>query len=399
MRIDHQILTGVSSPARAAATAQRWLVGQLLTIGVIGRLDESSIRLSVDGQELLARTPLDLQPGTSLRARVLTAGAQPLLQILDPKPSAAPTTDAAKSTPAIVRSALGNSLPLQQPLQEVFGKLALQTTAEIAPPTLRAQVAALTGTLPDLPALAQPANLARAVAAAGSLLEATLAAQDPPVGAPQSPAPPLGHDLKFQLLALREAIDVELARLPRDTATPTARADARPGGREAQAAVSAPHAALRALAEEVDAGIARITTHQLQHLAAAERGDFYAFAEVPFRTSTGNATLSLAIDADDAASGSHDGKESGQGAMAVNLAVPVPDVGELRARIGLSGERLALTLWSEDPALRELMVEDIGLLEARLAGLGFELTPIVMRELDAPDPLRRLPSRLVDTSI
>ncbi|MGE3773557.1 MAG: flagellar hook-length control protein FliK, partial [Gammaproteobacteria bacterium] len=176
-----------------------------------------------------------------------------------------------------------------------------------------------------------------------------------------------------------------------------------PSSRSAVAAPENEHAtmqsALRALAQEVDAGVARITTHQLQHLAAADRGDFYAYAELPFRTALGTDTITLAIDAGDPHAQEEKHGGSGRGSIALDLAVPLADLGELRARIGLAGERLAVTLWSEEPALRELIVEDIGGLEDRLAALGFELTPIALREVPAPDPLRDPPQRLIDTSI
>ncbi|HMM77395.1 MAG TPA: flagellar hook-length control protein FliK [Gammaproteobacteria bacterium] len=397
MRIDHQMLTGVSAPARTAAAAQRWVVGQLLSIGVIGRVDETSIRLAIDGREVLARTSLDLAPGTRLTARVLSAGAQPLLGIVDPQPSRAPSAGAAAATATTIRAALVGTLPVQSPLNAVLTQLEAQATANTAPAAVQTRVLNLTQALPDLPALAQPAALARAVANAGHGLEATLgaaleASADAPSGAPAT-------DLKFQLLGLRETIDRELAQTPRLATPPQGGAGPRGAAAAPELERATAQSALRALAQEVDAGVARITTHQLQHLAAADRGDFYAYAELPFRTAAGVDTLTLSIDADDRpAQGREDGA-AGRGSIALDLAVPLADLGELRARIGLAGERLAVTLWSEEPALRELIVEDIGGLEDRLAALGFELTPIALREVPAADPLRDLPQRLIDTSI
>lgn len=401
MRIDHQILTGAATQARAAATAQRWLVGQLLTIGVIGRLDESSIKLVVDGRELIARTPLDLAPGTTLTARVVTAGAQPLLAVLDPKPAQASAAGASVPAATTLRAGFSSALPLQEPMNAVLNRLEPRAGSNAAPPAVQARLLMLSSGAPDLPSLAQPANLARAVANAGALFEATLAAAveasaDAKPGA-RATVPPHG-DLKFQLLDLRQAIDVELKRLPQLTSASPLLAGARVTTLAADDAQRSAQASLRSLAQDVDAGIARITTHQLQHLAAAERGDFYAFTELPFRTAAGLDTVTLSIDADEPPA-EHRGDDADPGSVALTLAVPLSELGELRARIGLSGDRLAVTLWSEEPALRELIVEDIEALADRLTALGFELTPLTLREVASPDPLRELPQRLIDTSI
>lgn len=269
------------------------------------------------------------------------------------------------------------------------------------PTAVQSRALHLTRALPDLPALSQPVTLARALGNSGQLLETTLAAavaadlRTAP-GARTSSAPVA--DLKFQLLELRAAIDVELAFLQHAASSSHPGAGASRGAEIATVREwTTTQSTLRTLAQDIDAGVARISTHQLQHLVAADRGDFYAYAELPFRTLTGTETLTLSIAADDAPDAHRD--EESRGSIALDLAVPLADVGELRARIGLAGDRLAVTLWSEEPALRELIVEDIDGLEQRLAALGFELNPIALREVPAPDPLRELPPRLIDTSI
>ena len=391
MRID-QVLTGVTAPARAVATAQRWLVGQLLNIGVIGRIDESSMRLTVDGREVVARTPLDLAPGATYTARVTVAGSRPQLSIVEPQ-AAQPTSSPALGTATLaLRSAITATLPTQEPLNTVLTTLQTHAANLDMPPPIQARLATLTATLPDLPTLTQPAALGRAVTDAGPLLEASLAASvDEP--SPQLPT----QDLKLQLLGLRQAIDVQL-RDQSPPLLPTRTGHDGPPGAAIDDGLKLAQSNLRALAANVDAGVARITTHQLQHLTAAEHGAFFAFAEIPFRTPAGVDTIALAIDGEEA-SRRRDGTEEGGGGVALNLAIPLDCLGELRARIGLCGDRLAVTLWSEAPGLREMIVDGIDDLEARLTAIGFELTPIAIREVDAPDPLRHLPARLVDTSI
>lgn len=406
MRID-QILTGVPTPPRAAATAQGWLVGQLLTIGVIGRIDENSIRLSVDGREMTARTTLELQPGTRYAARVTATGAQAQLSIVDTRaapPGMAPGAQATPLSQAVtIRAAMATTLPTQEPLDAVLTLLderatgAARSAGTSAPAmtpgaaAVQARLVTLTAQLPPLPALAQAAQLQRAVETSGPLLEASLGAQS----TQQTPQLPT-QDIKFQLLNLRQAIDEQLlASMPGTSSSAPARAaqSAPP-----DAATALAQSQLRSLAAEVDAGVARITHHQLQHLAAAEHGSFYAFAELPFRTDAGIDSVRLEIESDDEAADRDPGAAGDGTGLAVSLAVPLEDLGELRARIGLAGDRLAITLWSEQSDLRELIADDVGALETRLREIGFELTPIALREVASPDPFRRRPTHLVDTS-
>jgi hypothetical protein len=398
MRID-QVIAGVSTPPRAGAVAQQgWLVGQLLTIGVIGRLDDSSMRLMIDGREVVARTTLDLKPGTELTARVSAAGTPPQLTIV------APGTTGAAPAAQVLSNSLSIALPAQEPIRVVLDRLSLATApgmnAADTGTEVQTRLVTLNRGLPDLPALGRPSELTRAVAQTGPLLEATLATL---ATAPdRSPTALPTQDLKFQLLGLRQAIDHQAQLLARHAgAAPPISAESSPA-RPAVPTVpmadplpTAP-AALRALAADVEAGIARITTNQLQHLAAAASGEYFVFTEIPFRTPQGVDTIAMEIERDGR---QHGGPEAETGSAALTLAIPLDALGELRARIGLSGDRLAVTLWSEDPALRELLGDGVSELEQRLVAVGFELSPIAVRHVDAPDPLRHLPRQLIDTAV
>ncbi len=74
--------------------------------------------------------------------------------------------------------------------------------------------------------------------------------------------------------------------------------------------------------------------------------------------------------------------------LELSLALSLPSLGEFRARLGLRGNHLAVTLWSEAPALREMIIGGLNELEHALTGAGFELSPVSLRAIDAPDPLR-----------
>lgn len=384
-------------PARALASTQGWLLGQLLNVSVIGRVDHSSIRIAIAGMEAVAKTDLELAPGTALKVRVAALGPQPQLAIVDPAPVPKQAPVGVAST---VASALKHTLPAQEPIDEVLNRLTLTVPgADSAPAVQRveAKIAQLVTLLPTLPALARPEELRRALVLSGPQLESSLAAWSV---APEA-APP-AQDLKLQLLALRQLIDGQLMRSGDQPSLQTGGALPRPQDPGAAGSAHAAEAdldeatlsALRNLAADVDAGLARVTTHQLQHAAATARGELFAFTEIPYRTEHGIDTLDIEVEAD-AQGRDHEGET----ALELSLALSLPSLGEFRARIGLRGDHLAVTLWSEASALREMIVDRVDELQRSLSAAGFELSPVSLRAIDAPKPLRHLQAGLVDTRI
>jgi hypothetical protein len=394
MRID--LPSGsLTAPARALASTQGWLLGQLLNVSVIDRVDRSSIRVSIDGIEAVAKTGLDLAPGATLKVRVSALGQQPQLTLVDPAPQKATSGGA----PSPVAQALKLTLPAQEPMDEVLNRISpLLADVASAPAVQQAQVgiARLVALLPGLSSLASPEGLRRAFLLSGPQLEASLAAQ---ADVPDAAQP--AQDLKFQLLALRQSLDEQLQQTGSRRSAEVAAALPRmpsPAAADSQPAADSSHeepyvAALRGMAADVEAGLARITTHQLQHAAAMERGEFFLFTEIPFQLENGIHTLDIELEADAYRHGYADDNP-----IELSLALSLPSLGEFRARIGLRGNHLAVSLWSEAPALREMIVNGVSELEHALMGAGFEISPVSLHAIDAPNPLRHLRSGLVDTS-
>lgn len=401
MRVDHLNPGAVSGPTLPVTATQRWLVGQLLAIDVIGRGEGNSIRLSIAGQEFAADSAVDLAPGTRLTARVIAAGSPPVLRLVDPPPVRSSESGPVSSTMTTLRVALADALPAQEPLGTVLQRLDARATASSTPSAIQARLLALLQNLPDLAMLARPSELVRAVAHAGQHLESALAAL---VGDSSTVTPAnatlnaVSGDFKLQLLVLRAALDDGAPPLPR-TAAPLASPTADDARVTDDPDRTAEHSTLRALTREVDAAIARITTRQLAQLVAAERGVLSTFAEVPFRTMAGADAIALAIETDDPPSYVEDAESTEARSIAVTLTVPIAERSEFRARIGLAGDRLAVALWSDDSALRDRIASGLVELEQRLTAAGFTPGPIAMREVRSPDPLSELPSRLIDTAV
>jgi len=427
MRIELPNLPGAASRpnSNVGAIARTWAIGQLLNVSVGTRVDPNTVRITVDGQPMLAQTTVDLPSGTQLTARVASAGVQPQLTLIPPSQPDNPDT-------TVVNNSLGRALPQQAPLAEVLprllGALTTPNGATVLPTAVTDKLTTLANSVPSLASLAQPAALATAVSQSGLHLESTLArvvltipaqtTQTSPTAAPPAPTPqaplPTG-DLKWQLLGLREAVinAPGLTQAP-PTSTPTLPnqapevaiatsmvvpahqgedADSRlstagPGSSGASTQIA------DGLLDDVNAGLARISTHQLQSTNAAQHNTLLGYFELPVQTSRGVETMTLEVKDE------HRERTSGSPqSMTVLVEVPVGELGKLRARIALSGERIAITTWSETPELRRLIASNIGQLDAALLAQGFDVAPSVMREINAPRAVHAGYQPLIDTQV
>ncbi|MSQ66598.1 MAG: flagellar hook-length control protein FliK [Gammaproteobacteria bacterium] len=431
-----QLLTQ-SRPAAAAPLPLAWAVGQILRVAVLERVDENTLRLAVNGQNLVAHTRLELPPGEQFTARVTAGGVQPQLTLLPPP--------VAESPASVVLSSLARALPQQAPLAETLPKLlaplvTAQPSAEL-PPLVNVKLQALAASLPTLVNLADPAGLARGVAGAGTQLEAKLAQLVAPSWARLAGSPPALDlpvtDLKWQLLALRETVSEVLQQtskaaasdaqikallwptpMPRtaspavltpDAETTLLTAKALPGtpnmaAQSPQTPQSSSAAApeyrpetlaltsLPKLLDDLNAGLARITTHQLHTAGAVQNQQLFSYFEIPIRTGTGTDSVTLEV-----ASDGHRRTETGEAPFSIAVDVPIEALGTLRARIALAGDRIAITTWSDTPVLRDLIAAHLRDLDRALAAHGFEISPSVMRPIAAPEPLRSGSDRLIDT--
>ena len=427
MRIELPNLPGAASrpSSNVGAIARTWAIGQLLNVSVGTRVDPNTVRITVDGQPMLAQTTVDLPSGTQLTARVASAGVQPQLTLIPPSQPENPDT-------TVVNNSLGRALPQQAPLAEVLprllGALTTPNGAAVLPTAVTDKLTTLANSVPSLASLAQPAALATAVSQSGLHLESKLASvvltipaqtsQTSPTATPPAPtlqAPLPTGDLKWQLLGLREAVinAPGLAQAPPTSPpTPPTRAPevaiatsmvvpAHQGedadSRLSTAGLGSSGGSVQiadGLLDDVNAGLARISTHQLQSANAAQHNTLLGYFELPVQTSRGVETMTLEVKDE------HRERTSGSPqSMTVLVEVPVGELGKLRARIALSGERIAITTWSETPELRRLIASNIGQLDAALLAQGFDVAPSVMREINAPRAVHAGYQPLIDTQV
>lgn len=424
MRIEQLNLPSSSSrPTTAAgsattALARSWAIGQLMSVSVLSRVSPDVLQITVDGQPMLAKTAVDLPAGTQVTARVISAGNQPQLTLL---PLAQPAAAAPEAL--AVTSALGRALPQQQPLADVIPRLidviTLKASDESVPPAVAKSLASLAQAMPELASLRQPAALATALSHAGLQMEHALArevARVPGAGtAPNAQAPQAKlpvEDLKWQLMNLREVVLAAVARQHATTSraheslpapqspSPSTPQFAQDGSQKALGpgndlpTPAASSSVMDGLLEDVDAGLARITTHQLQSSNAAQANVLLAHFEVPVHSNVGIETLDIEVRDE-----LQNRKADAPKLLTVMLEIPVGTVGKLRARIALAGERIAITTWSETPALCELIARHISQLDQALVNQGFDVSPSVVGKLDAPKSVRSGQGPLIDIEV
>ena len=424
MRIELPNLPGATNrpSTNVGAIARTWAIGQLLNVSVGTRVDPNTVRITVDGQPMLAQTTVDLPSGTQLTARVASTGVQPQLTLIPPSQPENPDT-------AVVNTSLGRALPQQAPLAEVLprllGALTISNGAAPLPTAVTDKLATLANAVPTLASLAQPAALATAVSQSGLHLESKLAqvvltiptptSQTAETPAPTTQAPLPTGDLKWQLLGLREAVISApgLTQAPPAASPPPviqapevaiAGGNVLPAhqGEDADLRLSSTGAASNGgntqiadgLLDDVNAGLARISTHQLQSANAGQHNTLLGYFELPVQTSRGVETMTLEVKDE------HRERATGTPqSLTVLVEVPVGDLGKLRARIALAGERIAITTWSETPELRRLIASNIGQLDAALLAQGFDVAPSVVREINAPKAVHAGYQPLIDTQV
>jgi hypothetical protein len=286
-------------------------------------------------------------------------------------------------------AALRRELPRQGSPMPLLANLAwLNATPEgeraALPEPVRQAVAAAWRALAALDELARPGEFERAAQSSGLGLERLLANADS-----ARLETSLAGDWKALLLRLRAALEA----VPRRPATGSpARTDAplpgRPGAMPALEPVDAqlpelpdPAAMAGVLAEEVDAAVARITSHQLANLRDPALAPTF-IVEIPVRDGHGATLLRLRFTrGDDGQSGAPDGP-----AWSVEFAVHLGAAGALQGSVQLTGRRVDVVVESGVAAMLDALRAAEAELRWHLESLGLEIGQLGWRAARPPAP-------------
>ena len=297
-------------------------VGQILEARVLQQVQPRLLRLQIGTTELLARSQVALGPDTRVRLEVAKVLPQPELRILQ-----APGEPQRQQL--LVRSAMPRQLPPAEVRAEVR-ELASQTRT----PRLAEGARLLDRVLRDSGVKLQqlgPTQVKQAVQHSGLFHETRLAH-----ALPAEPA-----DTKTRLLQLLTRFEAETdLELGLDPARPRPAPDA--GDKSAPPRGAITDSLLARLTRLVEASVSRIQLQQAATLPTEESPRQAWQLDLPVQLADESHDLMLRIERDTTGQDTHGGST-----WAVNLVFQFDSIGTLQARVGLSGERVSTTFWSD----------------------------------------------------
>jgi len=363
-------VTGTNAPPPAAAPtrALRLAVGEVVSGRVEAVLGPQRLLLRIGRTAVVAQSPRPLPIGEQLTLRVEQDGPPPQLRVLEQ----GPTTPAAT---ARMRTLLPRQLALSALIAALEGDGAAGLDA--LPERVRVSLQALAAAIPGPQALLRADTLRRTLRRSGLFLERLLAEST-------DPAPALTRDLKANLLRLRAAL-AEAGippSPPLEAGTPRPappRRDALPQPLPVPVEAEAPHPGR--LAALVDGALARLELHQIASLPDPGQPLVWTL-ELPLRDPNGPGALALRIERE--AGGQDEARPSPS--WTLWLALDVPGLGPLQARVSLHGDGVGVALWAEREASARRLGAALDQLEARLRAAGLTVAALSAAPGHAPEP-------------
>ncbi|MCB1923125.1 MAG: flagellar hook-length control protein FliK [Gammaproteobacteria bacterium] len=356
-----QPLLNAMSQREIPSLLKQLQIGQVLPAKVLAQVQTNIVRLQLATTELLARTPVKLEPGTSLRLEVVAKTPLPELKILT-------TPTPARQRDAIVRSAMSRQLPARDvrealpAMREQAAPVRLNDAVQRFETILRSA-----GLGPQRP---QPQQVRQAVLQSGLFHEALL----------RTGTPPPAGDMKRQLLQLLSDLDVEIRQQQQ---RPVA-AEGDPQAPRQDAAQKADTLLLR-LARLVESSVARVQLQQSTALPADDNARQVWQFDIPFHHTDHSDDIMLRIERE-----ARNGSE-GEPGWAVNLAFEFDTIGTLQCRIGLNGDRVATTFWCENDSTLSRVEQRLPTLQAALEAQGLEVVHLSGVRGEPRDPLIHVP--------
>jgi hypothetical protein len=361
--------------AASGSAAQSWRIGSVLSARPLGVSPQGLLVLQIGGLTVEADVAGGQLPA-QFQVRVLSLGAQPLLEMLSPQ-----------ADPALQR-ALRERLPQQNgyaPLLATLDAVAQRPMLRQLPPDLRAALALLEQALRSPAEITRGEGLRVAIERSGLFLESLLAQ---PHGNPVLPQ----DDWKGVLLRLAALLDRRMATPPPpndgDTAPPLLQR-----GLQAQPRAPLPLAGddvaplLDRLHGDVRAALARIEVAQLE----SGTGPLPAWMiEIPLQGEDGRDVLQLQLEY------VIDASDGGRG-WNLGFALDLPALGAVQGELQLREPRLSVRLWAARADTVQRLERQFTALRQRLAACGLLLDQLSC-QLGLPQPTGRYSAVLLQAT-
>jgi hypothetical protein len=323
---------------------------------VINQDEDGTAKLQIGRHQIQAHTNTTLTPGEPLRLRVVSLGEQPVLERLH---TASPTNEA-------YAQALRNALPRQGGLGPLLANLGVLARSEEAvslglPGPLKEAAREVFLKIPGLFSLTQAEALKAGLVNAGLFLEAKLARQ--PTGS-------VATDLKADLLRLATLLGSAENYSPGDPVPPPQRG-VMPAAQPIAAAtlLSCPsgQTALRDLATQVEASLARIEIGQLSALATEHHPYPSWLIDLPVREGETVRVFQFRIEEEEG-----HGKGEHRKRWSVTVAFELDGLGSMHARLALFDRSISAYLWAERTETYRLFERHLEELRQELYGADME---------------------------
>ncbi|MCU7811950.1 MAG: flagellar hook-length control protein FliK [Candidatus Thiodiazotropha sp. (ex Notomyrtea botanica)] len=329
--------------------------GQILQGTALSETVNGKLSLQIGVTRLIAQTQVSVRPGQALTLQVVKTDNLPELRVLT-----------LPSLTELKAAALKTLLPRQQPLPEVFNALKQIIQAPVKsniPPTVKAQATSL---LSQTPAASDPVfrdSLKSAITNSGLLTESKLLNQ-----VMTEPA-----DMKLNMVRLFQTIrqlvpeHLFLAMIPGGKALPQAERSVASGIADNGVKL------LIGLLKNLDGGIARIQTHQLNSLPQEDPIRQVWQFELPIRNEQDVDIFHFRISRENAL---HD--EADEHLWNLTLHMNLSALGPMRVQLRLHGDTISTIIWSENNQTDKLVRNHLDRLRQ-----GYENSGLEVKRLEA----------------
>lgn len=363
--------------------ANRLQVGQLLKAVVSEQLSNSSFLLSIGQAKVTAETKLPLRTGAELQLKVVQTGDQPLLKVLT----------AENQQQVVSKEALRQILPKQQAIAEFFANLRPPVPQNQQHQTPLAQQALQT--LQALQAgagarvdIMTPEGVKKLLQNSGLFFESKLATTN---NAKQAEGDFKGNLL--QLLGLlgkqnkqtnpstqsvqsgqtSQSVNADKTVINQTQQLPLSpkqtlltKANNTASSHPSLLALFSGEEEISKLRQQVESAIARVQLNQLNSLPVNEQEPQAWLFELPIKDKETTDVFSLKIAEEENQEDLDEQKR-----WAISLSFDLAGLGNMHARISLTGEKVSASLWAEEDQTFDLLTANLDHLRERLEDAAF----------------------------
>lgn len=332
-------------------------VGQILKSVVIKSNASNEILLTINGQNINAKTAHPLEPGQILELKVINTKGEIQLQILNTSISR-----------TFIESTLAQTLPKQLSATYLFATLTALQNNETLPQALKLQINQLVANIVNINQL--PQLLSQAIAQSGAFLEYQILSNR------KNPKPnKLKNDFKSQCLNLLAILQDEDAPvhplLQADDTHDNILQNTIPQPQPQLPLQTFEKATLNQmlglLMQEVEQVLARIKTNQLAHLLRAPGEPFCIMIDLPIRSTHGLDVVPIQIKQHISR------KPNTPPGWSISFAVHLSELGGIQAKVKLEDAGLDVVIHTDKEETRERLANFQEGIDALFGNMGLTL--------------------------